>query len=208
MKVFLISAMVAAVLPAAEIPAGTHILLEMVNTISTKTAQVGDLVYLRTRIPVVVEGEIALPVGSHVEGSVAAVTRSGRVKGRAALAVHLQTLTLPDGRILQFSPRLSSADSDGAAQNRLSVGNRVEHPSERGHDAAVIAVLAGDGAGSFGLAGGQVGAGWGSLIGAGIGTVVGSAVGSVATLVTRGGDVELVKGSTLEVTLDSPLWVE
>ena len=36
----------------------------------------------------------------------------------------------------------------------------------------------------------------------------GSLVGAAATLVTRGGDVELAQGSTVEIALDRPLLIE
>lgn len=42
--------------------------------------------------------------------------RSGRVKGRAELAIHLETLTLPGGAVWKISPRLSSVDSGDSGQ--------------------------------------------------------------------------------------------
>jgi len=41
---------------AAEIPQGAHLLLRMENSISTKTAQAGDFVYLRTASPIAAGG--------------------------------------------------------------------------------------------------------------------------------------------------------
>src|SRR2546426_12608234 len=38
---------------AAEIPRDTHLLLRMVNSITTKTAQAGDVVYMQTASPIV-----------------------------------------------------------------------------------------------------------------------------------------------------------
>ena len=40
---------------AAEIPKGTHVLLRMMNSISTRTAAEGNQVYLQTVTPVAVE---------------------------------------------------------------------------------------------------------------------------------------------------------
>jgi len=37
---------------AAEIPAGAHVALQLVNAVDTRTAQVGDYVYLRTASPI------------------------------------------------------------------------------------------------------------------------------------------------------------
>ena len=42
---------------AAEIPSGTHLLLRMQNSVTTRTAKVGDYVYLQTGSPVSVKGD-------------------------------------------------------------------------------------------------------------------------------------------------------
>ena len=72
---------------AAEIPKGTHVLLRMLNSISTRTAAEGNQVYLQTVTPVAINGEIILPPGTYVQGSVSHAKRSGRVKGRAELGI-------------------------------------------------------------------------------------------------------------------------
>jgi hypothetical protein len=48
---FLVISLAAGVAGAAEIPRGAHVLLRMENSISTRTAQEGDYVYLRTASP-------------------------------------------------------------------------------------------------------------------------------------------------------------
>src|SRR5882724_5354467 len=83
---------------AAEIPKGTHVLLRMMNSISTRTAAEGNQVYLQTATPVAVNGEIVIPPGTYVQGSVSHAKRSGRVKGRAELGIRLETLTFAGGK--------------------------------------------------------------------------------------------------------------
>src|SRR5260370_28219829 len=85
---------------AAEIPKGTHVLLRMMNSISTRTASEGNQVYLQTATPVAVNGEIVIPPGTYVQGSVSRAKRSGRVKGRAELGIRLETLTFVAGKVL------------------------------------------------------------------------------------------------------------
>jgi len=70
-----------------------------------------------------------------------------------------------------------------------------------GRDAERIAILAGSGA----SAGGLVDRSW---KGAGIGAGIGSAVGAGYTLLTRGHEVELRAGATLDVVFDRPLTLE
>jgi hypothetical protein len=186
---------------AAEIPPGAHVLLRMENSVNTRTAQDGDYVYLRTAVPIAVAGEIAVPAGSYVQGVVTEAKRSGRVKGRAQLAIRLETLTLGSGKVYKFSPHLSAVDSGDTGQKVVGGENTVEQAPGKGPDSERIAILAGTGAGLGGIADR-------SWKGAGIGAGVGSAVGLATVLLTRGKEVELRQGSTLDVVFDRPVSLE
>ena len=185
----------------AEIPQGTHVLLKMMNSINTRTAVEGDRVYLQTAVPITADGGILIPAGSYVEGSVSRAKRSGKVKGRAELALRLETLTLPSGKVLKISPRLSSVDSNQSGQKVEQKENEVKQGSGYGQDARSIAVLAGTGASIGGIA-------ERSWSGAGIGAGIGGAVGVATTMLTRGREVELRQGSTLDVVFDRAIAVE
>jgi hypothetical protein len=186
---------------AAEIPQGAHLLLRMENSLSTRTAREGDYVYLRTASPVSLDGKIVVPVGSYVQGVVAQSKRSGRVTGRAELAIRLETLTLAQGKVVKFAPHLSSVDSGDSGQKVIGNENVVEQESTRGRDAARIAILAGTGASLGGIADR-------SWKGAGIGAGAGSAVGLATALLTRGKEVELHQGSTLDVVFGRAVAIE
>ncbi len=203
MRALFVSFLAAGIAAAApiQIPRGTHVLLRMVNSISTRTAQEGDYVYLRTATPVSVDDRIAIPAGSYVQGVVARSKRSGRVSGRAELAIRLETLTLPGGRVVRFAPHLSSVDSGGADQKVDRQENAVRQGPDHGRDAAQIAILAGTGA----WAGGIADRGW---RGAGIGSGIGSAVGLATVLATRGREVTLRPGSTMDVVFDRAVNLE
>jgi len=197
----LIIALVAGSVRAAEIPQGAHVLLRMENSISTRTAQEGDYVYLRTATPVAVNGEIAVAAGSYVQGVVTQSRRSGRVKGRAELAIRLETLTLASGKTFKFSPHASSVESGESGQKVVGKENAIEQSPDHAKDAERIAILAGSGAGIGGLAD----QGW---KGAGIGAGAGAAVGLATVLLTRGKEVELKQGATLDVVFDRPVSLE
>jgi hypothetical protein len=186
---------------AAEIPQGAHVLLRMENSLNSRTAQEGDYVYLRTAVPIASAGEIAVPAGSYVQGVVSEAKRSGRVKGRAQLAIRLETLTLGSGKVYKFAPHLSAVDSGETGQKVVGAENTLQQAPSRGRDVERIAILAGSGAGIGGIAGQ-------SWKGAGIGAGVGSAVGLATVLLTRGKDVELRQGSTLDVVFDRPVELE
>jgi hypothetical protein len=181
---------------AAEIPAGTHALLRMVNSISTRTAQEGDYVYLRTASPIVANGEIVVPTESYVQGIVTRSVRPGRVKGRAELGIRIDTLTLASGQTLQVRPHLAAVDSAETGQHvEKGKENQVQQGNNHGRDAATIATLGGTGA----ALGGLTDRSW---KGAGIGTGVGGAVGLAVVLLTRGQEVTLKPGSTMDVVFE------
>ena len=188
------------VMPAAEIPGGTHVLLKMVNSINTRTARDGDQVYLQTASPIAGDGRILVPPGTYVQGTVSHVKRSGKVAGRAELGIRLETLTV-DGKSLKISPRLTSVDSQETGQHVEEKENIVKQGSDYGNDAKQIAILAGSGAGIGGIADR-------SWKGAGIGAGIGGAVGVANTLLTRGKEVELRQGTTLDVVFDRAITIE
>jgi hypothetical protein len=186
---------------AAEIPKDTHVLLKMVNSISTRTAQEGTQVYMRTASPISDGTNIIVPVGSYVQGTVILAKRSAKVAGRAQLAIRLEVLTLPGGKTLKFSPHVSSIDDAETTQKVVNNEGKIQQGSSVGKDAERIAILAGTGAGIGGVADR-------SWTGAGIGAGAGSAVGLATTLLTRGREVELRQGSSLDVVFDRPLSVD
>jgi len=171
----LLAAVVAA--PAAEIPQGSHALLRLVNSISTRTAREGDYIYFRTATPIAAGGTIVVPADSYVQGVVTRSVRSGRVKGRAELAIRIDTLTLASGKVVKLSPTLRSVDSEGTDQKVVGSENEVKQGSSHGEDAVKITSTAGLGAAIGGVADR-------SWRGAGIGAGAGSAA---ATGGSRGG---------------------
>jgi hypothetical protein len=185
----------------AEIPKDTHVLLKMMNSISTRTAQEGTQVYMQTASPISDGSKIIVPVGSYVQGTVLVSKRSGKVAGRAQLAIRLEMLTLPGGRMLKISPHVSSVDDGESTQKVVNNEGKIEQGSSLGKDAERIAILAGSGAGIGGVADR-------SWTGAGIGAGAGSAVGLATTLLTRGREVELRQGSSLDVVFDRALVVD
>jgi type IV secretion system protein VirB10 len=185
---------------AAEIPQGSHALLRMVNSVTTRTAQEGDYVYLSTAVPIVAGGRVLVPEGSYVQGVVSRVKRSGRVSGRAELGIRIESLTLRSGAVIQLSPRLGSVDAGGSDQ-KVDKENGITQGSSHGADAARVATLGGAGA----ALGGMIDRSW---TGAGIGAGAGGAVGLASVLLTRGREVELRQGSTIDVVFDRPVQVD
>jgi hypothetical protein len=180
------------------INAGTHVLLNMINSVSTKQAQPGDRMYLETAFPVMSDGHIVIPQGSWVTGTVTAVTRPGRVKGRGALQVRFDSLTLPNGITRNFRSDLGAIDARNEEKLKREE-NKVEGPGDKKTD--VGTVIGTTTAGT--VIGSGIGAAAGNVArGAGVGAAAGAAAGLIGVLLTRGPDAILPRGSTVEMVLD------
>jgi type IV secretion system protein VirB10 len=179
---------------------GTRILLNMINSVSTKSAAVGDHIYLETAFPVLSKGKIVIPQGSWVSGTVTEVKRPGRVKGRGELSVRFDSLTLPNGVTRDFRAGLASVDS--RTDQKLDEQQKVKGPGDKAGDVRTVAdtTLAGGGIGT------AIGAASGNLAkGAGIGLGAGAAAGIIGVLMTRGPDATLERGTNVEMVLDRPV---
>ncbi len=201
MRFLTLALSLAGLLPAAEIPQGTHMLLRMVNSVSTRTAREGDRLYMRTASPILVNGQFLVPSDSYAEGVVTHSVRSGRVKGKAELGIRIESLTLASGKTIRVAPRLQSVDSDGTTQKVDDKEHEIKQGGTKGQDAERISVRGAEGAAIGGIADR-------SWKGAGIGAGIGGAVGLATTLLTRGREVELRSGSTFDVVFDRAVPVD
>ena len=181
------------------VPAGTRIPLSMVNNVSSRTAQPGDPVYLTTIFPIVVGNQVVIPIGSYVRGTITEAQRSGRIKGRAEMYIRFDSLTLPNGTTRDFNAILSQADAN--IPGRMKEG-KIESEGTKGKDVARIAGTTMAGAGIGTIAGGASG-NYGK--GVGIGAGAGALAGLITTLSTRGNEVNLFRGTEVDMTLDRNL---
>jgi hypothetical protein len=164
------------------VPAATALQLELETPLSSKSAAVGDDFTARLASPVVIEGIEALPSGSTVGGHVAHAQPAKKV-GRARLTLELDQIVLPSGEEIgvDIQPLPLIADST------------------KKKDRGIVARLAGAGA----VVGGVIGGVKGAAIGAG----AGSAVGGGIAFATKGDEIVLDRGTSIEVDLASPLRV-
>lgn len=180
------------------IPAGTQVPVALKHAISTKVAKVGDPVYAATTFPVVLNNRVLIPAGTYVQGRINLVQRAGRVKGRAEVLVHFTTLIYPSGYTVLLPGAVENApDADKAAVTDKE--GTIRGDSQKGEKIGTVASTAATGT----IVGGLSRGGKGALIGAGLGGAAGTAI----AMLTRGNDVKLPAGSTLEMVIqrDVPL---
>ena len=178
---------------------GTRILLRLTNSVNTKRTVPGDRVYLETAVPVFVDGRLLIPRGSYVTGTVTESKEAGRVKGKAALNLRFDNLTLPNGVTRDFRSRAASADTRG---NLDRSEGRIEGEGNKAGDAKTVGETTAAGAGIGTIAGAASGH-YG--LGAGIGAAAGAAAGLAGVLSSRGPEVVLPPGTTMELVLDRDL---
>jgi hypothetical protein len=183
------------------VPAGTKVLLSLKSGINTKTAQQGDGVYLVSSFPVIGSSRVMIPVGVYVQGVVDRVQRPGRVKGRAQIDLHFTTMIFPNGSVVEVPGVLNSLPGSDGPKVKDSEGT-VEQAGNKGRDIGNIAKGAAIGAGTGVFAGSETGS---VAKGAGYGSLAGAAAGTIYTLFTRGNDIVIPSGTSVEMVLQRPL---
>ena len=164
------------------LPSGTSLALDLKSSVASDTSRIDDPVSAALRAPVVIDGTEVLPVGTTLGGRVTNADDSGRVKGRARIAVRFTTL-----------------EHDGSKYDIGSATIAREAEATKGEDATKIGIGAGAGAAIGALLGGGDGAAKGAAIG--------GAAGTGAVLATKGKEVRLGPGANMTTTLTEPLKV-
>jgi len=166
------------------IPTGTRLPIVLDTSVGSDTSRVEEAVQAHLSQPIVVQGQTVLAEGSRVSGVVTDATQSGKVKGRARVAVRFNTLT-PRGDNERYTFRAGPVA-------RMA-------PATKKRDAMEIGIPAAGGAVVGGLLGGKKGAVIGGAAAGGAGTAV--------VLNQRGKEVRLGNGAALMLRLTEPLTI-
>ena len=180
------------------VPVGTHIPLVLHNGVSTRSAKPGDPIYLETVYPILVDRRIVIPAGSYVSGEITEAKRPGRVKGRGEIMLRLTGMILPNGYSVSLLATPNDASTGGA--DSVDKEGKIKGDTDKARDVKTIGTTTAGGA--------TIGAITGGAKGAGIGAGIGAAAGLAAVLLTRGPEVQLPRGTTLDVVLDRPVYLD
>ncbi|MGB8771516.1 MAG: hypothetical protein WCC92_18025 [Candidatus Korobacteraceae bacterium] len=182
------------------VPAGTRVPLIMKQGLTTKNAHPGDPVYAQTSFPIVMNDRIVIPPGTFVQGEIRRVQRPGKVKGRAELQMSFTSMIFPNGYTLLLPGAVQGTPGD---QNTAGVKDKegtIEGDSSKGKDVGTIVGTAIPGAGIGAIAGGSKAAG--------IGAASGGALGLATVLFTRGPEIQLGVGDSIEMVLERSLTID
>jgi hypothetical protein len=185
--------------PTLTIPAGTRIPLSLKQAISTKTAKDGDPVYAETAFPYVVNDRVVIPAGTYIQGRIERAQRGGHVKGRAEVLIHFTSMIYPNGYTVMLggsventpgAEKTSMKDSEGTIRQDSDTGRKAKEAAGGATTGAVIGAVTGGGKGAG--------------IGAGAGGVAGLAVG----MLSRGADIRLEPGASIEMEIQREVTVD
>lgn len=181
------------------IPSGTKVPLALKQAISTRNVKEGDPVYCETTFPFVVDDRIVIPAGTYVQGKISRVQRPGRIKGRAELLMHFTSMIYPSGYTVMLPGSLDNIPGADKTSIKGSEGT-VRQDSDKGKDIGTVASTASTGAVIGGLsAGGK---------GAGIGAAAGGLAGLAIAMISRGSDVKLEPGTSIEMIIQREVTVD
>lgn len=166
---------------AVDLPAGTNIVIRMIDGVDSETARAGQTFQASLDQPITLpNGQTAVERGADVVVKLVDAKESGTFTGRAELALNLQSIRV-NGRMVEV--------------NTQSV-SRVSN-SQGGETA------------KRGAAGAIVGAGLGAIFGGGKGAATGAGVGAAAgagtQVITKGQRVRIPSETRLTFVLDTPV---
>jgi len=162
------------------VPKGTTLHVRIDEPVNTNRNRAGDQFQASLAEPLMVDGRTLLPTGTPFVGHVTESEASGRLEGRAEVAITLDSFHL-DGK--EYGIHTSSIDRVSASHKKRNFA------------------LIGGGSGLGAIVGAIAGGGKGALIGAG----AGAAAGTAGAAATGKREVGIAAESLLTFSLRAPL---
>ncbi len=186
------------------IPAGTSIKLEMMEPVSTADGGVGDEFSAMLKEDKIVNGQIALPAGSIIRGTINKITPARRLSRCAVVYLNFDHVVTPTGRQIPISAGLynyANITLDGGIYEGGNYGYAIQQNWQKTKDIFGKTIEWGKATGPnmqylcvpVGAVGGVIGGG---------AYYVGM---DVAKLFMKGNEVTLPQGLNFEVMLTQPL---
>ena len=162
------------------IPAGTRLLVRMIDSVDSSRNHVGDRFRASLETNLEADGVIVAPRGTELVGRLAEVKDAGRLSGHSDLKLELTDIRIGD----ELVP-IVTGEYELAGKNRG--GNTAGKTAGGAAIGAIIGAIAGGGKG------------------AAIGAGVGAGAGATVNIVTKGEQVKVPSETMIEFRLDQPL---
>jgi hypothetical protein len=161
------------------LPAGTNLVIRMIEAVDSETNRTGQTFRASLDQPVMVDGQTVIPRGADAWVKLVDSKDSGKLAGRAELAVSLQSVSI-NGHMVDINTQSINKESGSQGEKTAKVA---------GGTAAVGAII-----------GAIAGGGKGAAIGAG----AGAAAGAGSQVVLGGQRVRIPSETRLTFVLDNP----
>lgn len=163
-----------------EVPAGTVVVVRLIDSVDSRTAQLGQTFAASVDEPVVSNGQTIIPRGSDVVLKLVEDRQSGRIAGETSLGLALSNIRI-NGRMVDFtSDEVQERSSSRGARSGKVIGGGAAL-------GAIIGAIAGGGSG------------------AAIGAASGAAVGTGAQVATKGQRVRVPSETRLSFRTTAPV---
>lgn len=183
------------------IPAQTEAAAQLLSGIHTQVSHVGDPIRAQLLKPVYVDGRVALPQGTLLDGRITRIRSAGHLRRPAELSLRFERITLPDGQDQPIAAALTALDTPAPPKVRLDSEGQL-----KGTKPSSWKGVAGGLAGLGALAAVQTHLAGAAALGATL-PLGGGAVLGYAFLWPRGSDVHLPPETRFRIRLDHPLTV-
>jgi hypothetical protein len=166
---------------ARSIPVGTEMKIRLENEIDTKESKDGDTFKATVLTP-------SNYADATIDGHIAKIDKSGKLKGKTELALSFDTIRLKSGETIPMAAQVVKVYGEDSVKEVDEEGN-----VKSGSKGKTTAVRTGGGAALGAIVGGIAGGGKGAAIGA----IVGGAAGAGSTYIQGSNKVKLESGTEI-----------
>lgn len=171
---------------------GTRIRVRMNETLSSKTARVGDTFTTTVTEPVYSDnGVIVIPTGSSIIGRVTSVKQAKKGGDPGQIDVSFMEVKLPNGTRRSINGSLTDLNSDDAKSDNEGTASGDDRKNDK-------LIFIGGGAGGGAILGGLIGGGKGAVIGG----ILGGLGGLAGERLTKGEEAKVESGTSFGVVLN------
>lgn len=181
--------------PVYTVATGTVIRVRMNQTLSSKTANVGNTFTANVTEPVYSSnGVVVLPTGSTLTGRVDSVNRAGKGGKVGEIDASFTSVRLPNGRSRSINGSLTDLSDNGSSSDNEGTASGKKMKNRK------LIFIGGGGAGGAVL-GAAIGGGKGALIGG----LLGAGAGLLGERMTSGKEAEVKSGTEFGVYLNQAI---
>jgi hypothetical protein len=182
-------------IPIYTVRSGETFRVRMNETLSSKTARVGDRFTTTVTEPVYsTTGVVVIPTGSKVTGRVDSVTAAKKGGDPGTIGVSFVSVQLPNGATRAINGSLTDLDTKKAKSDNEGNASGDDRKNDK-------LIFIGGGAAGGAILGGAIGGGKGALIGG----ILGAAGGLLGERLTKGEDAQVKSGTEFGIYLNQSI---